>query len=374
MVDPQSPRRFTVFGRERSDEHPYDSALDDWASGGLGGPDAPLVAANLRLDHRVCPAREAHFDQKMDSPRSPNELWNALEIYFQVYVRDRTYQDYTKPDLNERNLLYQGDLPGNRIHPFCRLATVLDLSGLDRVFQTILSRGERPFGRELLEVRTPQAWQEFLNLKLEPAWKARDRDAAEPFLSSLLESFGGHVRRVKKGEATSWDPTWVTTLDHVKPYLSWPDVEPHRWLELVGVSRHSVLGLAGEQAGRWLVVLSHTVQEAYWLAVPTMLESSRNGCHYPSPDASVPDCTEFLRAGHPMDLGEAPPEPGLHYEFVHPQIPPSGKHWYAAGRAFGRCERAVTGPLPKQRQLHRKRLGSCYDSSLVESWHQEAGL
>ena len=333
-----------VFNRySDSGRHAFDDALDSLSASAAQGDQA--VAKNLRYDHRVHLDREKRFAVVAGSPVSGPALLKGLRDYLWERVRTPVSPDFLDPALNSENILTDG-LPGvAAIHPDHEIARVLDLNGLQTVYNA--SRDARDeLGRLVFDDFPPLPHPNAL------AWldDKLDRGAAETelFVAATLRVLGDYSLK------HPYHPTWCTSWSDLEPHVAGP---PDRWAEIVGVA--NTWGVA-----RWLLVLRYKVREAGTLCRPTQLDGGDYQWHFPSPPSRP-----RTDGGAAMDL-DLSALPTMRGEYIHMQIQHPIDHWVAGGRLLGRGGPYGSAPLREMRVKHRRLLQAAFPADAL--WMPDA--
>lgn len=353
----------SVFGRT-SASHSYNRALAAWERSGEIAKMA--MACNIRHDHRVSPERERHFDSFCRKPRTAVELEQAISTYFKEKVRTRHYPDFVYNEINGCNLISGYSKVGQRLAKDPRhdlapelnkdrmLLRIIDLNGLVVPYRTLLHKRQR--------IRW---WSEAVksyskiprNLKLpdEQAWVDKwlkemldhdDEKSRSRFVAVVLSL----LRTVRK--ASSFQPTWATTLDAFAPHARTADGKPNpdRWIQMMGLGKNT--------PGHWFIALAYTVAEAGTLARPTQLDGGWYEYHFPSPDE-----TPREDGGLAMDLRITPAPTVLLPEYIHKEIDHTHKHWRDAGCLLGHTSLWRCSDLAETRRAHQRLLSSAYQTA-----------
>jgi hypothetical protein len=336
-----------VFGRRTSVPHAYEGSLSVWLSGACLLSRA--MARNLMHDWRVSPEREAKFDIWARHPQSTRDLMRGIMAYHRHCVSTRARPDYLYDRLNSNNMVRRPWEPeSSGIHKEYRLATILDLSGLDQVYQWAHDERLAPFVYLTDEMRSETRKAAWLRDCLE----GQPQGEVEAFLKSVFEATNTYRVSVAGGRH---QPVWATTWSALEPHLGGG---PDRWLEVLGIARSGF--------PRWLVVLAYRVSEVGTLARPTQLDAGWSGFHFPSPPRAP-----LSTGGHPADLGTPAASASVLPEYIHSQIHYRIEYWVEAGRLIGQTTRPTPDDVASQRWAHHRRLCACYGPAHVKSWMAE---
>jgi hypothetical protein len=330
-----------VFGRSLPDPHPYDAAL---ASLLAATTDERAIALNLMHDHRVSPAREREFDAFVKPPCTDVQLRLALDEYFHAKVRHRKLPHYVYHAVNANNLLNGQVAVRPMIRGDVQLVRVLDLNGLNRVFQWAYGvrranpRWGRTFDRFPRNISDGRAVLGWLDEKMQPR-------TVESFVATVLD-----VLRTHRAEKKAYQPTWATTWAAFKEHVA---AGPDRWCQVLGIDKPRAC---------WVILLRYTVREAGTIARPTQLDCGWHQFHFPSPPGA-----SLSTGGHPMDISTVPPANRLRPEFIHKQPNHLLEHWLSlAPNNYGRTTAPTAPSLSAQRQTHHQLLAQIYGSGVYQ--------
>lgn len=354
-----------VFGRSLPDPHPYDAALVSLLFATM---EERAIALNLMHDHRVSPARERAFDAFVKQPCAAVHLRRALDDYFHAKVRHRKLPHYVYHAVNANNLLnglvatrpmISPALPADSqpatilkglmaTRPMIRgdiqLVRVLDLNGLNRVFQwaqrerRFAPRWGRTFDRFPRNISDGRAVMDWLDEKMQPR-------TVESFVATVLD-----VLRIHRAEKKAYQPTWATTWAAFKEHVA---AGPDRWCQVLGIDKPRAC---------WVILLRYTVREAGTIARPTQLDCGWHQFHFPSPPGAA-----LSAGGHPMDISTVPPANRLRPEFIHKQPAHLLEHWTSlAPNNYGRTSAPTAPSLSAQRQTHHQLLAQIYGPGVYQ--------
>lgn len=312
-------------------------------------PAQAALGVNLAHDERVSDERTASFRATVSRikkpPRGQNVVEFAVEEHHRDHVRMAKTPEFVSRRLNQINIR-NDDLQ----HPCAELCTVLDLSGLQRLYawdQSTLrndqGRERRPhfaIGPDRNEIQgSTQQWDSWLDGHLNTGLPEQKRFVAS-VLMLMIEYAVAADWQVEQPRAMRHNVWWAT---------DWPwfarDVlgdGPDRWAEAIGTHRKS---------NRWLAVLKYEFADTGRAVYrPTQLDAGRYPLHFPTPSNSL--------AGHPMDIGDATNYPALPREFIHLPLASLGEANVVAVEKTTRESAAFD--LAEARRRHRERLAANY--------------
>ena len=290
------------------------------------------VGVNVRLDHRVTPEREREFAAFVADPHGADEILNGIETYFDERIRTTKTPDFVVPSLNESNLV-SGKFGHAVLHKDLELVRILDLTGLDRVYQW--AKHALGMFRDLPGRLTDDTLADWLENHL----ANRHRSFIEDVLRALSE----------RSKLFAFQPCWVTTWDAFEPILT---EAPEKWLTSLGVYRPA--------AGRLLILLRYPVRDAGTVARPSQLDAGWYAHHFPSPPS-----VHLGLGGHPMDLSCSS---GILFpEFIHEEIDYTIEYWDRTGQSVGKTSSPSPRNLGDQRSHHHTMLHVVYGDAVL-SW------
>ena len=307
------------------------------------------MARNLLAEHRLSKSRFQLFStfagamDDLEAIRSAVQRYHANEV--RPLVSAGIEPAYTRPE-NQQNLV---NLP-----PRTQVATVLNLSGLERIYAEAWKTFRIPEFR-MYDVTSPlnsQQVNDFLSPRLtDPAQR-------EPFLQAIFRALRRYRNspKVERRIRTCWVAEWKA----LQPFLD--SNIPERWSQAVGVPSDDAA---------WLAVFRYPLHgrgKEIPLFRPTQLDAGWYGHHFPSPPGAP-----LEKGGHAMYLAQdgAPVAPrDLVPEYLHAQIDFTMAQWRAAGGLLGMARR-VGGDLREQRRGHWTLLQETYGNAPIATWMLE---
>ncbi len=344
---------FPVFGRDRDDAHSCVAELRKWADPG-SLMEQRAIARNLMHDDRVSEEQEKAFLQFV--AQHPSDLDKALKNYFNRRVRTRYLPSFVYLRYNRQNLITGPQCPQPGLDGGVMLARVLELNGLwkpvDWAIFEMMTNPRRKFrpecrkiwGRRGTVFGSEPRFSDWLDKVLLNASDV----IKEELVIALLDVLHQHRKQ------SPYQPVWATGWDLFELHVRNGGV--NHWAEALGT--HKI-------AGRWLMVLAYSVDDAGTVARPTFLESDRYKYHFPSPASEPPG-----KGGHPMNLQMNPVN--LLPEFIHKEISHTTEHWIKTGRLLDRTTAAASVSLDQQRRNHHELLCQRYGENKIKTWMLEA--
>ncbi len=313
----------------------------------LSGCDLPsrAMARNLLAEHRLSEQRYLEFSPNSGDFTSFVAVRKALEEYQLSHVRpllkDKLAPVYARLGnvSNEVNL-----------GPDARLGTVLDLTGLGRVYAEAKSTFKMP-QFSTYEVTDPSSGtqiNDFLAIQFSNPVRR------EAFLEAIFKALALYRRQIELRIL----PTWAVEWNSIVQYLD--SNAPKSWLQAVGVPKDNPV---------WLTVISYPVSRLQSsnvkLVRPTQLDAGWYAHHFPSPPQVAP-----AKGGHTMFLDlcdgrQAFPPPVS--EYIHEQVDFRIGDWVSGGKLLGFSVQSISGALDKQRRQHLGFLESVYGRE-VKAW------
>jgi hypothetical protein len=291
-----------IFGRPFT-SHLLQSALVDWESS--SEIDRLAMVCNIRFDHRVSRAREhAFLSRHFNRAPTGDELREALDKHHKEIIGPAKLPEFVFANINKNNLVAGHHEAKNLINKDVKLANIMDLNGLFRVFHWSKSkRGKRHTDIDYLAVRRQSNFDKWLDEQLD----GRPDRYKEDFVELCLD-----VVNFYHEKCGPYQPTWVTTWDAFEEYKNFG---ADCWVQVLGVAKWKP---------RWQIILKYTVAEAGTLVRPTQIDGGYYAYHFPSPPQ-----TPLSQGGHPMSMWAPVPSAKLLPEYIHKQINYTVAHWGA---------------------------------------------
>jgi hypothetical protein len=361
-----------VFGRNSSNPHPYDMAINDWLFSDVANLRA--LARNIMYDRRVSEKREREFNKSCNYPPTAVELNEAIVNYFYQNVRGAKKPHFTSKKLNNQNIVKgipygrmlinqiqslvenirrrlptkPKDKGGNKgfdnsavfFNPQLKfdnkssLARIIDLNGLDVIYQWAKDAGMQEFA-SFEGIENTGSW---LKKTLQ-----QPEEQVREFINAILKAINLHAK------VGPFHPSWATLWTEFAPYAS---QAADRWPELFGMYR--------SKFPRWLIVLKYKISEAQPLVCPTQLDAGWSPYFFPTPPQT--------RMGHPMNLRPTVGARSLLTEIIHKQINHKIEHWDAAGGLYRETANPMSQDLVHQRTAHYKLLIETYGKEQIKEW------
>jgi hypothetical protein len=317
-----------IFGR---DSTAYDENLKGLE---ISGGEDCAIAFNLRNDERVSEKRAQEFFSLGDG----RQLHPALKKYFETRVRDTPHPDFANKDISADNYYPANPLGFHRPLGDCPLVRLICVNGLYApVFRVAREHRLRPFNDLPEQTEFESTW---LNQQF------ADPATASSFLKACLAAM-----KLWRQEKNVYNPAWVTRWDRFERILPGG---PKRWLEALGVRLDVPM---------WVFLLRYPAQRAGALIRPTILDSGKKACHFPTPIENVPP----ERGGHPVDLGPLQGG-GLLPEYLHEDISYEPEDLLIEGEfRYGRSDSSESA-LGTLRRRHYERLRTEYTDAPLKHW------